>query len=170
MIGQQQLDAFGASGTDARRLFEAPMPIVSEKRARFGRQVLAHLEPIAGTTAAYMRGDQPVIVVDGDGGVGRTQPQLIADQRERHGIQHALMADVAVSMNRHLVPRTQVGSEGRQCAHQLPLDLEQFELDLAGGAVDAVPRFGLARSVAAAFRSRSRIRPWACKKRNPILG
>lgn len=36
-------------------LFETPLPVVSEERASFGRQMVAHGEPITGTAAARMR-------------------------------------------------------------------------------------------------------------------
>ena len=36
-------------------LFETPLPVVSEERASFGRQMVAHGGPITGTAAARMR-------------------------------------------------------------------------------------------------------------------
>jgi hypothetical protein len=122
-------------------LFETPLPIVSEKRARLGRQVVAHGKPIAGAAAAYVRSDQSVIVVDTNRSIRCTQPQPFADQRERHGIQHALMGDMAVSVNRDLVPGAQIGGDGWQLAHQWPFDLEQIERYFACCTVDATPRF-----------------------------
>ena len=46
--------------------------------------------PLAGTPRTGMRGNGFEVLVDRHHGVGRAQPQPLADQRERHRIQRTL--------------------------------------------------------------------------------
>lgn len=113
---------------------------MGEETLRFRRQVIAHRAALARTATARMGGDQPVVLVNGHGGIACAQPQGLTDQSERHRIQATIMGDMAVAMHCDAMPAAEIGRDGGQGLQQWLLDGEQIQRQAPGGAVDAAAR------------------------------
>ena len=86
-------------------------------------------------------GDETVILEDRHRMVGGAQPQRLADQGERRGVQAVVELDMAVAMQDQPMPRTQIGRDRRKRLHQRLLDGKQIEGSFTRRTVSTDARF-----------------------------
>ncbi|MCM3754775.1 hypothetical protein M3665_22890, partial [Bacillus licheniformis] len=91
---------------DLLRARQTPLRIVLEPGLRFGRLVISHRVATAGPLPR-MGCDEFMPMEQLDDRIGRLQPERLADERERCRVQRVLVDDVAVAMDRHLLPDRQ---------------------------------------------------------------
>jgi hypothetical protein len=100
-------------------------------------QVIGVRAPTAGAAAPQMGGHETIILENCDRQIRGTQPQRLADQGERRGVQAVVELYVAVTVQDQSMPGAQIRCHRRQRVHQRLLDRKQIEGSLTRGAVNA---------------------------------
>ncbi len=138
-VREEPRDQSGAGRPDPGGLLQTPGAVMGEEAAGLGRQVVGDGAPLAGPAATGVDGDRLEVLIDGHHAVGGAQPEPFADERERHRVEPALEAHVAVPMHRHLLPAAQIRRHRRQRQEQRALHREALQRPHPRRAVDALP-------------------------------
>ena len=103
-VGEEAFDDLVHGRTDHFGLAETPLRVLEFIGKRFRRHVFVEGRVAPLPMQPTVDGDQFVITEDPDRGVGGPEPERLADQSERYGIEILLEGDMGVAVDLDLGP------------------------------------------------------------------
>ena len=124
-VSEQTLDEGVAGRTDVFALAQTPLGVAALVGDRLGWQVLFDGGAAARSELPRMGGDELVVAEQAHRGLGGTQPQALAYQREGGGVVGLLELHVAVGVELDPCPHGEFGWARGKWAQELALGLDE---------------------------------------------